>query len=194
MHHDGADARLGSEAVPNQGALQAQFSHGAAVRLRLRPTRHEGSIRDANGWQAAGCTQVDGQSGATRMVQSGCVDHEDVGGLPQLLHRLLEQRTFSQGEEAWRIGCVEYALDDRGLDALSINENRGGGPGWLARHRLLLHRCCGCDKHPGHANWSVRWRPPRWLMLAHLSQAALKLFEVSLIVWPGCHVEHGAGL
>jgi hypothetical protein len=94
VHHNRSDARLGSHSVANHGICQTQFGHGATLRPGLGRTGHERSVSYAKRGHAAYCTEVNGQSRATGVIQSGGVDHEHIWQTREVSDGQLEQRPF----------------------------------------------------------------------------------------------------
>src|SRR6266700_5950766 len=68
VHYDGSGTRASPQAVADQLAFQPQLGGRAGIRSGLRADGNERTIRDADGGQTAGGTQMHGQTGPTRMV------------------------------------------------------------------------------------------------------------------------------
>jgi hypothetical protein len=90
------------------------------------------TMRDPDCRQIDDRAQMQGETGATRMVAAGRIDEQHVRRLREGADCGLERRAFPQREQAGLVGTTCFARDDCARDYTPAADHRRRGPGRLA--------------------------------------------------------------
>ncbi len=114
MSDDRPSTRPRAQPVRDTATIEAERRACFTSRLWLRAGCHERSTSHADRREVDHRAEMQGKPGASWMIETRCVDEQDVGTLVQRLDCGSEYRAFPTSKQSWRVG-VRYSPFDDGL-------------------------------------------------------------------------------